>query len=1144
LVAIAAAATVVVAAGLAAPASAGATPEQFDPARGCTVLGTKLGDVLTGTDGDDVICGGGGGDTISAGAGNDVIYGDDGGDTIKGGDGDDLIYGGTGGDTIKGGDGNDTILGGDGGDTIYGEGGDDAIYGGDGGDTIRGGAGNDTILGGAGGDTLWGENGNDRISGEDGADTLRGNDGDDVLVDGLGADTNWGDGGDDLIVSGEGSDTTVGGSGADRLFGEAGNDSITGGSGVDLCVGGSGANAFYTCETKDNGLIGRVEEDLDGDGLSNSDEALLGTDLLNADTDGDGLSDGAEWAIGLDPLSPDSDGDGTPDGLEDVDDDGLDGETEDALGTDPLNPDTDGDGIGDGDEAALGADPLNPDTDGDGAPDGREVEMGTDPAAFDAEFTQTIVLSEVDRRGQSVLAEATLHGLTGAQVDTGQVRPMPRTDPLVGEALPGDIGGAFDFTVDGAFAQAELRFALDESLWERDGFDPGLYWLDPETQLLSEVDGQHLDGRVLTATVEHFSVYIVLDLTSLNALDHAPIVPPDTTGVQALNVVFVNDISGSMDWSDPSDERAKAINAILDQMLATDRSGLVSFSNTARVESTLTSNETAIRDALRGLSDGGGTCGTCGLATGLGLFDRPPEQARRVVVFLTDGEDTTSGSQTYDQLIDRAKRDQVVIHTIGLGSGANSQLLKRIAVETGGIHQVGDAGDLVTYYEDIAEAWDTTDDNNDGIPDYYTKLMTDRTLYTGTGARVFGGATFEQVQAGGTPRDLDGNGRISASERLRAQADFDEDGITNGDEIEIVTRAAHGPLGVPTVYVKLKSSPASTDSDSDGYGDSTETANTTNAMRSDVDRYTLSNPDYVPVGLLAGEQGAWAVNSADANWGSLVSYGGRQHWFSGGGSGLTLPADYAMYMEPNGCGVVAAADLIAYTAFNDPAKHGLLARLPGSATNMSRTNPLAYSSYAELISQMTSVARPGGLNGHGLKQDEIRRMVNMYALNGSQPGRTTIVGDMRKFEDNAASADRKRAMLIEQLGRDVPVLWFYTNGQTRPEYLREADSHVVGADRLADRDRDGTPDTVDYEGDTLPGYPGSRTNATPNPGDNYFNLTLGGNDTFGNHFVNITELIVDHVDGTSKVVFSSWGRQMVADLDDTNTGHGGFFEVY
>jgi hypothetical protein len=63
----------------------------------------------------------------------------------------------------------------------------------------------------------------------------------------------------------------------------------------------------------------------------------------------------------------------------DIDDDGLTNDEEAELGTDPENEDTDGDGLDDPDEIDY-TDPLNPDTDGDGYSDGDEdLIYGTDP---------------------------------------------------------------------------------------------------------------------------------------------------------------------------------------------------------------------------------------------------------------------------------------------------------------------------------------------------------------------------------------------------------------------------------------------------------------------------------------------------------------------------------------------------------------------------------------------------------------------------------------------------------------------------------------------------------------------------------------------------------------------------------------------
>ncbi|HPQ94677.1 MAG: hypothetical protein KDI44_04100 [Thiothrix sp.] len=63
--------------------------------------------------------------------------------------------------------------------------------------------------------------------------------------------------------------------------------------------------------------------------------------IAGLDSDGDGLSDAEEASLGTDPNNPDTDGDGLPDGLE-----------VDSYHTSPLIADTDGDGITDGQEIA------------------------------------------------------------------------------------------------------------------------------------------------------------------------------------------------------------------------------------------------------------------------------------------------------------------------------------------------------------------------------------------------------------------------------------------------------------------------------------------------------------------------------------------------------------------------------------------------------------------------------------------------------------------------------------------------------------------------------------------------------------------------------------------------------------------------
>ncbi|MEC7240612.1 MAG: MopE-related protein [Myxococcota bacterium] len=124
---------------------------------------------------------------------------------------------------------------------------------------------------------------------------------------------------------------------------------------------------------KDNDCNGFSEDDdTDGDGLRSELELALGTDPALGDTDGDGLSDGDETLAGTVLL--DTDGDGVPNALDtDDDNDGVSTlvEVGDYDWTNPVDepPDTDGDGD---------IDALDTDSDGDGLLDSAEGEVDTD----------------------------------------------------------------------------------------------------------------------------------------------------------------------------------------------------------------------------------------------------------------------------------------------------------------------------------------------------------------------------------------------------------------------------------------------------------------------------------------------------------------------------------------------------------------------------------------------------------------------------------------------------------------------------------------------------------------------------------------------------------------------------------------------
>jgi uncharacterized delta-60 repeat protein len=115
-------------------------------------------------------------------------------------------------------------------------------------------------------------------------------------------------------------------------------------------------------------VIDDLSEDIDGDGLNQTQEKFYGSSDFSTDSDADGIGDYVEvYTHNSSPSSADSDGDGINDGDELI------------RGTGITDSDSDDDGLSDGQEIARMANPLVPDTDNDGFLDGYEVQTGKSP---------------------------------------------------------------------------------------------------------------------------------------------------------------------------------------------------------------------------------------------------------------------------------------------------------------------------------------------------------------------------------------------------------------------------------------------------------------------------------------------------------------------------------------------------------------------------------------------------------------------------------------------------------------------------------------------------------------------------------------------------------------------------------------------
>ena len=166
----------------------------------------------------------------------------------------------------------------------------------------------------------------------------------------------------------------------------------------------------------EDGFEDAFDPDLDGDGLSNADEELLGTDPRLVDTDDDGLTDAEEALLGTNGNAEDSDGDGLADGAEI------------GIGTDPLLADTDGDGFGDEAEVQAGSFPE----DANDYP-GKQVVIERDPNEFDG------MIYELSEQAYTFEGAQVYAFAEGAEI------PFLEEKRRIAESFPEEVASAKNF---------------------------------------------------------------------------------------------------------------------------------------------------------------------------------------------------------------------------------------------------------------------------------------------------------------------------------------------------------------------------------------------------------------------------------------------------------------------------------------------------------------------------------------------------------------------------------------------------------------------------------------------------------------------------------------------------------------------------
>ena len=171
-----------------------------------------------------------------------------------------------------------------------------------------------------------------------------------------------------------------------------------------------------------------------------------------------------------------------------------------------------------------------------------------------------------------------------------------------------------------------------------------------------------------------------------------PVAPP-----KASNLVFLVDVSGSMQSADKLPLVKASLKLLARQLTAADRISLVVYAGNTGVELEPTpgSDTATIQAALDRLEAGGSTNGGAGIALAYAMAEKAfiPDGNNRVLL-ATDG-DFNVGTVSFEALVDlveEKRRSGVALTTLGFGTGNyNDHLMEQLADAGNGNHAYVDS---------------------------------------------------------------------------------------------------------------------------------------------------------------------------------------------------------------------------------------------------------------------------------------------------------------------------------------------------------------------------------------------------------------------------------------------------------------------
>ena len=423
------------------------------------------------------------------------------------------------------------------------------------------------------------------------------------------------------------------------------------------------------------------DEDLDYDGLTNKEEKKYKTNPELADTDMDGLED--EYEVNTSK-------------------------------TNPTKVDSDGDGLSDYDELELDLNPLKDDSKGDGIKDGKRE------LTYDYENDDVKIVIKGKGNIASIIADIYTNTKISGKKGLVDKLYLLHTEGTITEAT---------LTIN--YTDEELaKYGLKED-------NLSIFYYNEKEAKYEKIDTViDKENKTLTAKLKHFSPYVYGDSEQLNEQ-------------ATYQVLFVLDNSWSMytneqykkitgeeysgGWFDTSDlagndadgVRFTLTSELVDKLAGKNyQIGVSEFRKDYANVLPIGSKDADIKKKLpkmngKFVTKVAGTNTSRAIVEGLDEFSDDTDY--KYIIILTDGHDTETSYKT-DEVIKRAKENNVKVCSIGFGEGATNVNLANISNATGcKFYASSDAMGLEELFSDVQTELNEDlidldgDGNNDGI---------------------------------------------------------------------------------------------------------------------------------------------------------------------------------------------------------------------------------------------------------------------------------------------------------------------------------------------------------------------------------------------------------------------------------------------